>query len=429
MKRWVILCSLSLAAAAQPLTVDQVGQRAVRESLIVREYAARIRGDEALLQEVEAQGNPSLQFNSSYNHLTPANSFAAGPTLIRTTVPDNYSLGLSLRQLVSDFGRLESSAEASRLQREVTRLQYLDQRDRALEESRVEFHQAALSQELLQVAQDSLKARQAALDQAALQYKSGVVSRYDVLRAGTALSEAKQKLVEAASQWRQNLIRLCSRIKLDPAQPPVLELALPEPTQPAQPGPALQGGSESSRRDLQAAWWAVSQAEAQLDLAHHQNGPRVEFQTDYAYRNATSTQTAQYWSLGLVLSAPLYDGGVRQSKVSQAQALVDRLRANYEEQLRLAQVEALTRWEEVESSWHEIQAAQAAVESAREAARVSRVRYHNGLNTNVELLDAESSLSDSEGRWRQARRNHQIALVHWARAAGAVHAGQEEIPR
>ncbi|MBS2037084.1 TolC family protein [bacterium] len=409
--------------------MDEVAQRAVRESLVVKEYAARIRGDQAQLEEVEAQANPTLQFNTSYNHLTPTNSFAAGPTVIRTTVPDNYSLGLSLRQLISDFGRLESSAEASRLQRQVTRLQYQDQQDRVFEESKVDFHQAALAQELLQVAQDSVKARQAALDQARSQYKVGVVSRYDTLRAATALAEARQQLVEAESQQRQSLIRLCSRLNLDPDGPVALELNLSEPAQPAVRPALPQGGEQSSRRDLQAAWWAVSQARAQLESAYHYNGPRLDLQSDYAYRNATAIQTSQYWSIGLQLSAPLYDGGIRQSRVAQSQALVERLQANYEEQLRLAGVEARTRWEEVASTWHEIEQARAAVESAREAARVSRVRYRNGLNTNVELLDAEASLSDSEGRWRRARRNHQIALIHWARAAGAVHAVQEEVEK
>ncbi len=406
-----------------PWTAEGAARRAVLASHLVEEYQARQRGDQAALAEVEAGNRPTLNFASSYTHITPGNSFSVGPSLIQTTVPENYSLGLALRQLVSDFGKLESNRQAALLQREVTSLQTLDQQDRVAEAAMVEFQQAALAEELLQVSEQAYLARQAAHLQAQQQYRAGVVSRYDVLRSETALSEAQQQRVDSLREKQQSRLRLFSRLGIPPKNEEtlVLDASLTPPPAPV----ALPNGPDNPRRDLQAAWQAVAQAESQVQVAERLNQPRLELQSDYAFRNQTATQTAQYWAVGLALSAPLYDGGVRAAKVSQAQALVQRLQANYAEQLRLARVEADGYWEDLQALWQDVESSQVAVVSAREGARVSRVRYRNGLNTNVELLDAESSLASSEGRLRRARRNYQIALIRWSRSTGRSHAPEE----
>lgn len=423
----LLLVALSGALAAEPWTARRAAERAVATSHVVEEYRARQRGDQATLAEVEAGSRPNLNFTSSYFHLTPTNSFSVGPSSIQTSVPDNYSLGLALRQLISDFGKVDSSRQAALLQQEVTALQSLDQQDRVAEAAEVDFQQAALAEELLEVAEQNLLARQAAVQQAQQQYRAGVVSRYDVLRSETALSEARQQRVDALRDRSQSRIKLFSRLGVPASadQTLILELLLtPPPPRPTQ----LPVGPENPRRDLQAAWKAVEQARSQILVAEHTNNPKLEFQSDYAFRNATSTQTAQYWTVGLALSAPLYDGGLGRAKVAQAQALAQRLQANYDEQLRLARMEAEAAWEELQAAWQDVETSQTGILSAREGARVSRVRYQNGLNTNVELLDAESTLTASEGRLCRARRNYLIALVRWSRSAGLSHGKREESP-
>jgi outer membrane protein TolC len=56
------------------------------------------------------------------------------------------------------------------------------------------------------------------------------------------------------------------------------------------------------------------------------------------------------------------------------------------------------------------------LDSAQEAVRIARLRYRNGLGTNVELLDSEAAFTSAQQEQVTARYRYQQTLARYRRA-------------
>jgi len=124
----------------------------------------------------------------------------------------------------------------------------------------------------------------------------------------------------------------------------------------------------------------------------------------------TILQPTYGWQAQLVLTLPLYDGGLRTGITRERDAMLAEARSNFEAGLRQAQ-------SEVRADFEAMVRADLALTSARDAARLARraldlanLAYKAGATTNLEVIDAARSARDadtaaaqSEDLARQAR--------------------------
>jgi outer membrane protein len=76
-----------------------------------------------------------------------------------------------------------------------------------------------------------------------------------------------------------------------------------------------------------------------------------------------------------------------------------------------------------------IDAAESALKTAREAYRHARVRYRAGEGTNIDVLDARTSLTRTEAIHSQALFDYNVALAALQRAVGAMAAERPDIEK
>ena len=115
------------------------------------------------------------------------------------------------------------------------------------------------------------------------------------------------------------------------------------------------------------------------------------------YQNpALITYPTTGWQAQLILTIPLYDGGLRYGQHAERSALRDEAQAQLDATLRQAR-------SDVRTAFEELRRADASLESAREAARLARsgldlanIAYRAGQSTNIEVIDAERTARDAE---------------------------------
>jgi len=132
------------------------------------------------------------------------------------------------------------------------------------------------------------------------------------------------------------------------------------------------------------------------------------------------TETADGYSVGVVVTLPLFDGFMRENAVTTAKAKLDRAR----------QAEALARQQvakDVSQAALMLTAALRAVEASRkglqqgeEDLRVVRERYQAGRGIQLELLDAQAAQTRARFNAVSALADYQGALAMWTRAVGRV---------
>ena len=108
------------------------------------------------------------------------------------------------------------------------------------------------------------------------------------------------------------------------------------------------------------------------------------------------------WQAQLVLTLPLYDGGMRRGISRERDAVVKEAQENLEAGLRQAQ-------SDVRLDFEAMMRADQALESAREAGRLARralelanIAYKAGATTNLEVIDAARSARDADTATAQA---------------------------
>lgn len=422
----LLVALLSVCARAQPvLTLSEAQQEALAHSPALREARAKQREARYKVDEAYTQAYPTVAINANGNRVTPPVIVDLAPGQSIAVSPEyNYNAQLVLRQTLYTFGRLKWSAAAAELNEKAVQAESSSREAQVLEEVTLAFYDALNSREAVQIAEDQVKARQAHLHDAIQLVEAGTAAQFDVKRDEAAFAQAQQQLLEA--QNRANLARVRLFVLVDrPDHGEVLEAAPPD--LPVPPAGDLESALQN-RPDLQASRWAVQAADARAHLAETQDAPNLGLQTDYTTRNATGFAQANQWTVGLSLQIPLFDGGLADARAGQAREVAEQLRALLEQGERNARLELESLRLEATNRRERIDVARRTIDSAAEALRIARLRYQNGLSTNVELLDAQAALTAAQQDLLNARYQYLQTLARWQRASGAPVAAPSEAP-
>lgn len=408
-----LMLSASAAAAPVVLTLAQVQQEAVSHSPSLREQESRLREARFKVDEAYTPAYPTLSLNASGSRLTPPVEVALGGRIIPIQPEYNYSTGLSLRQTLLTFGRLEWAAAASELSEKASRAELQERHRRVREEAALAYYETLLSQEQVRIAEDQLTARRAHLEDARKLVKAGAAAPFDVKRDLAAEAQAEQNLLE--SRNRAGLARIRLFTLLDrPDQGEELQTGQSLPSPPAAPE---EKELLQRRSDLAASRWAMDAARARVELSEAQNQPSLGLQTDYLLRNPTGFAPAAQWTVGLNLQVPLYDGGLTEARAGQAREVVKQLEALYDQACRNAHVELESLKLELQTRFRRLEVTERNLNAAQEAHRIARLRYQNGLSTNVELLDTQAALTQAQQDQVAARYLYLQSLARWTRAS------------
>jgi len=124
------------------------------------------------------------------------------------------------------------------------------------------------------------------------------------------------------------------------------------------------------------------------------------------------------WSVGALLSLPVFDGGRRQAGVDGAAAQLDLALAGYRGQVLTAFREVEDQLSALRLLQEQAQAQGRAVEAAARATVLSDSRYRNGLVSQLELLDARRSELRNRRQALQVKAAQYHATVALIRALG-----------
>jgi HAE1 family hydrophobic/amphiphilic exporter-1 len=248
----------------------------------------------------------------------------------------------------------------------------------------------------------------------------GEATDLERLRAEAASAEVepevarRQGLVRVAENALRNLLALPADEALELEAAPA-ELADP-------PAPALLVElALADRPELADLGFQVAAREQQKKVTRADGLPQVEFKGSWGreVRLIENFDDPLYsaWSFGVNLHWSLFDGGRRKGQVAQVES--QRMQA----QLRLDDLRASVRLE-VDRSLSDYLTARArsaaaalSAGAAREALRVARENYEQGVATQTDLLDAQSRSTLAEA---VAIESHYEALIQASRLARAV---------
>lgn len=417
----VAICSEEVAVPERPLSLEECESLALERNLAALQAEVGLKSASAAVREAKATLLPQLALTGSYTRLGPKISFeiptqqgsqtvTVGPTL-------NRNATLSLTQLLYAVGPMKVARRAARVGLDSSAAVLANTRDEVLLAVRQAFFDCLRAQALLGVAKETEAQAQAHLKNAEAFYGAGTVAHVDVLRAQVEVANAAHLAVGAQNGVDLAFVALRNLLNLGQDVP--LELNVPEVPRLVEANLVhCLEVAKVKRADLVGARLGIELAGAKELLAASEAKPTVSLVGDRQWKTGAAFSPTTSWSLSLVASMPILDGGATGAKVERARRDKEQGQLGLEALEQAVEAQVRGAFLSLQSSRKQIEAAEAAVSQAQEALRVTELQYSEGVARSVEVLDAEVALSQASTNRVNAVYDYEIAKAELARAAG-----------
>jgi len=268
--------------------------------------------------------------------------------------------------------------------------------------------------------QSRVELAQALYDQAADLQKEGVGTGIDTLRANVELQNEKQRLLEAENERETSLYGLSRLLNLDPRQKVALadSLSFFETLQ-----PDVEGSIEEAlgnRQEWKALASQIKAAADQKKAAQALRLPNVRFDGEFSYVGTSGNTTLPTYTYEGSVNLPLFTGGRIHAQVVSADLEIRKLqeqRADLRNQIALEVKTALLN---LDSARNEVQVANLGVQLSKEEVDQARDRFKAGVANNIEVIQAQDSLSRANDNQIAALYRFNQARADLARSVGQM---------
>jgi multidrug efflux system outer membrane protein len=369
------------------------------------------------LPTVDASGSASRQQISTRTAVAPP-GIAREYSSYRATLNVSYELDI--------FGRIRAGAraaraelEASQAARETVRLAL------AAQVAKSYFTLRALDEQV-DLTRRTMRLRDEALALQKKRAQAGVIGDFELrqLEAETAAARAQLPPLERDREREEAALALL--LGRSPAG--ILEFALQaRAARDERPGPpVLPPGMPSElllrRPDIVEAERRLAAANARVAAARAEIFPSIVLTGALGSESAALSNLfssgAGLWSVGLALAQPIFAGGRLEARSDAAEARERALVAQYRKAIQAAFSETRAALAVQARSRESYDAESARADALSETARLARLRYDNGIASQLDVIDAERGLLAARAARIEALRAYRAAIADLFRALG-----------
>ena len=388
---------------------------ALRASPDMAIFAERVRQAEAQVRIAGASLFPALSFGASTGRreTRPEGGSWSGENSSSASLSASYEIDLWGRNAAGKRSA-ESSLLATRYDQEAVRLTLMAGVANG-------YFQLLSLRGRLGVARENLQVAERVLKVVDARARNGAVSALDLARQRAAVLGLRASMTALELQERQTLYALAilggrQPEGFDVAGPAVIALAVPRVA------PGLPSELLLRRPDLASAEAQLASANANVAAARAALLPSISLSGSAGLAsnvlvNFLHSPTASL-ALGASLLQPIFEGGRLRGQIDVAQSRERELVEGYRRSIlaALADVEgalaSVGRTAEQEALQAQV------VEQARNALRLAEIRYREGADDLLVLLDAQRTLFQAEDQLAQVRLSRLQASVGLFKALG-----------
>ncbi len=342
---------------------------------------------------------------------------------------------MQITQSIYQGGKLLAAIRAAKVTKEQALAQYQATLTDTLLSVRLAYYDILLAAEQITVNEASVNLLQKELDDQQRRYDAGTVPHFNVLRAKVSVANARPPLIQAQNNYRiakNNLSNLLGynlprdiwdNIPLnltDTLDATPYQINLPD---------ALQQALDK-RPELVALRKTEELQNLNITDASSGYKPNLQvfagynwFNQQFAQHRPVSTpgldQYLDGWNAGAQLSWDIFDGLLTHGKVVQAKALYSKSKTSVDQEMRDIELEVRTAYSDFLEAQEVLESQKTVQDEAEESLREANARADAGTGTQLDVLDAENSLTQARSTQVQALHDYDAARARFERAIGA----------
>lgn len=393
---------------------------ALEHNYSILQARERIKEQEGLIVEVKAKTIPQLGLASSYKKKDEELVQGGGSD-------QDWSIALEARQVLYAGGGISAALEAQKVSREAALLDLKATINNALLEVRTRYYDVLLAREQITVQEQNVQLLRQQLQNAKNRFEAGTISNFEVLRAEVELANAQPEFIKARNRKRTSVDQLRQAIGYINTTPENLHKT-----------PEFMGtldflpvsydlqksldAARTNRPDLLRLERLAKAREAGVRIEQAGYRPTVDLIGGYQVVKKISSNSfndsPEGWVVGVQSNWAIFDGRTTAGKVAQARSRLRQSQLSAREQELAVEVQVRTALSSLQEAAELAEAAQKVVAQAEESLRLADARYAAGSATQLDVLQARVSLTQSRTNQLAANYSYNVALATVRRALG-----------
>jgi outer membrane protein len=436
----LVILAITFGAAAQdtntnvpswisrPLSLTDCLNLALQQNATILKAQNDLEASHGIVVQTRAVALPQLQASSQYKYTDP-DAIEQFPIAGIQQPNQNWNASIELVQSIYDGGRIAAAFRAARDTKKQALAQYQTVVEDTLLNTRLAYYDVLLAAQQIVVHKASVKLLQKELEDQQHRLNAGTVPKFNVLRAEVAVANERPALIQARNNYRiakNNLVNLLGynlprniwqdipldltgRLEAVPYNvnlPDAIEKALADRSELA----ALRETEDLQKLNIvnaKAGYKPTIQVFAGYDWFNAQFTPPVELDHDI-----------NGWNAGARLTWDIFDGALTHGKVIQAKALYEKSKTDLVDESRQIEIQVRTAYSDFIEAKEVLQSQKAVQAEAEEALSEARARAAAGTGTQLDVLDAETSLTQARTTQIQALHDYAAARARLERAIG-----------
>ena len=389
------------------LDLDEAIQLALLNNRTIKQSIADRENARWKLSEARRKGNPTLSWSTQAEAV--GGSYYDGYDKKRLFVNN-----LEAKMPIYDGGTLREGRVSARYGLNAADLNLENTLQTVRYQATDYYYRVLQTADQVEVSEDQVKTLQEHLRIVNAQFKAGTVAKADVLSTEVRLANAQQTLVTYRNNHDIAMATLCNYLLLP------VDTVIHPPEQLTYNKYNLNltnctAYALSNRPDAAAADYEVKQAESAKRAAKAGWRPSINA---VANKNLNgdkpfSDNRTEYWTAGISANWNIFDGGVTQAQVNEADAALTRAQETAASTRERVQLDVRSAYLSLLAAEKNIATTKVAIASAEEDYRISQVRYSAGVGTNLDVMDASDKLT-------QAKMNYYGALYEYNTAKASL---------
>ncbi len=385
--------------------------------------AAKNHPDLIAAQEIIKQSEASKQQTAS-GLFPQVTAEASGSTAQTSSSPgnsskgDTYGYGVTGTQLLFDGVKTINNVKAAQQNIIASQQSFKFTSTTVRYKLRTAFVNLLTAQEMLRIAEEIFNIRRGNLELIVLRYQSGLEHKGALLTAEADLADAQYGIAQnkrAVQVAQQELTKEMGRKQLTPMY--VKGDFKVKDSVSVKPDFEVLAKNNPSLAQLIAQ---KNSAEFSLKSAYGNFAPQL---TGLAGANKAGdhwTPRGNQWNLGVNLSLPLFEGGLRTAQVAQARALVNQLKENERSALDGIILTLQQSWALLQDAIENVNVQYLTLIATQERSKIAQAQYSIGFIDFDNWIIIEDNLVKAKRNYLDAQEVALLAEAKWIQAKGEV---------
>lgn len=373
------------------------------------------------IREAAAKYEPNLSIQSVMTRMDQKTVIAFGP--MNVVMADNVvqSHTASLSKALYTSNKVEYAKAMASRYKEAAIFAVDSAKVNLIYNVKKSFYDMLLAKEFVKVAAESVDLMKAHVQTVRNRFNAGTASKFDLLRAEVQEANIKPNLIKAVHGLtisknvfnnvlaRPIFYEIEISGKLFKSDLPVFDIDNAVNT-------AL-----ATRQDMAAAKADLEASEYALRLARAGDKPNVALAGTYDKSKGKAMPVDAFnetWNMSVVAQIPIYDGKQTKHAVETAKETIEQKKINLEQLAEGIKLEVKIAHQKLIQADELFMASEKNVEQAKEALAIAQVSYDNGLNTNLEIMDAQLALTQAKTNYYQALHDYMVSYSELEKSMG-----------